>query len=143
MNNDRPIIKEVLLNAPVSKVWTALTDKDEMKKWYFDLAEFKTEIGFEFRFSGGKDENTQYLHICEITSVIANKKIAYSWRYDGYSGISYVTFELISEGEKTRLKLTHEGIESFGDENPDLAKENFVEGWEAIINKSLKEFIEN
>ena len=35
MNNDRPIIKEVLLNAPVSKVWTALTDKNEMKKMVF------------------------------------------------------------------------------------------------------------
>jgi len=142
MTNIEPIIKEALLNAPVSKVWTALTDKNEMKKWYFDLAEFIPEIGFEFRFSGGKDENNQYLHICEITEVIANKKIAYSWRYDGYPGISYVTFELISEGNKTRLRLTHEGIESFGDENPDLAKENFVEGWEAIIKKNLKKFIE-
>jgi hypothetical protein len=39
--NHRPIILERLFNAPTSKVWAALTDKNEMKKWYFDLAEFK------------------------------------------------------------------------------------------------------
>ncbi|MEJ2505832.1 MAG: SRPBCC domain-containing protein [Ignavibacteriaceae bacterium] len=53
-----------------------------------------------------------------------------------------VTFELFEEGNKTRLKLTHEGIESFGTENPDLAKESFVEGWNQILGTSLKEFIE-
>ena len=48
MPNAEPVIKEVLLNAPASKVWKAITDKNEMKQWYFDLAEFKPEVGFEF-----------------------------------------------------------------------------------------------
>ena len=47
-----PVINEVLLNAPVAKVWKAITDKDDMKQWYFDLAEFKPEVGFEFQFKG-------------------------------------------------------------------------------------------
>ncbi len=33
----KPVILEILLNAPVKKVWKALTDKNEMKIWYFDL----------------------------------------------------------------------------------------------------------
>lgn len=141
MNKAEPVIKEVLLNAPVSKVWEAITDKDQMKQWYFDLKDFKPEVGFEFQFTGGTEES-KYLHLCKITEIINNSKLTYSWKYDGYRGISYVTFELFAEGNKTRLILTHEDLESFGNDNPDFAKENFVEGWNHIIGTSLKEFIE-
>lgn len=141
MKNE-PFKIERTYNAPIDKVWKAISDKDEMKKWYFDLKEFRPEIGFEFQFLGGKDENNQYLHLCKITEVIVGKKLTYSWRYDGYEGNSFVTFELFSEGEKTRLILTHAGLETFPASNPDLAKENFAEGWTQIIGSSLKEFLE-
>ncbi len=136
-----PVIKEVLLSAPASKIWEAITSREQMKAWYFDLAEFKPEVGFEFQFEGGKDGKC-YLHLCKITEVIPLKKLSYSWRYDGYPGTSLVTFEIFAEGNKTRLKLTHEGLESFGTDNPDFAKENFVEGWNQIVGESLKKYVE-
>lgn len=141
MNNE-PFVIERTYNAPIAKVWKAITDKNEMKQWYFDLAEFKPEVGFEFQFTGGPSPEKQYLHLCKITEVISGRKLAHSWRYDGYEGISFVTFELFAEGEKTRLKLTHAGLETFPKENPDLAKDNFVAGWTDIIGRSLKEFVE-
>jgi len=139
---DETIVKEVLLNVSTSKVWKAITNTEDMKLWYFDISEFKPTVGFEFRFEGGKDDKS-YLHLCKITEVIPGKKLSYSWRYDGYPGNSLVTFELFEEGNRTKLKLTHEGIESFGTENPDLAKENFVEGWNQIIGTSIKEYLES
>jgi uncharacterized protein YndB with AHSA1/START domain len=142
MMNPAPVIKEVLLNAPASKVWNAITDKKEMKQWYFDLAEFKPEVGFEFQFYGG-DEKKQWLHLCKVTEAITGKKLTSSWKYDGYGGISYVAFELFPEGSKTRLKLTHSGLESFPvDEVPEFNRENFEAGWESIICTSLKDFFE-
>jgi uncharacterized protein YndB with AHSA1/START domain len=150
MSNE-PIIKEILLNAPASEVWKAITDKEQMKQWYFDFAEFRPEVGFEFQFYGG-DEKKQWLHLCKITEVVTGKKLTYSWRYDGYAGISYVTFELfparLGETEsqrkvnKTRLKLTHKGLETFPADVKELGRENFVEGWNQIIGTSLKEFVE-
>ncbi len=140
MKNE-PFVIERTYNAPVEKVWKAITDKEDMKQWYFDIAEFKPEVGFEFQFEGGKDDKC-YLHLCKITEVIPRKKLQYSWRYDGYEGNSFVTFELFAEGDKTRLKLTHEGLETFPISNPDFAKENFVEGWTYLIGSSLKEFTE-
>jgi len=136
-----PAITERTFNASASQVWKAITDNNSMKEWYFELAEFRPEPGFEFTFTGGRDER-QYLHICRVTEVIPEKKITYSWRYDGYEGISYVTFELFNENGKTRLKLTHSGLESFPASNPDFAKENFAEGWNGIIGTSLKEYLE-
>ena len=137
-----PFVMERTLNAPIEKVWKAITDKDQMKQWYFDLADFKPETGFEFQFVGGKDDRT-YLHRCKITEVIPQKRLQYSWRYDGYEGISFVTFELFEEGNKTRLVLTHEGLETFPATNKDFQKENFVEGWNAIIGTLLPKFVES
>lgn len=141
--NNQPIVIERTFDAPVAKVWRAITDKDEMKKWYFDLAEFKAEVGFRFEFTGGEEGGKQFLHLCEITEVVPEKKLTYSWRYDGYAGNSFVTFELFEkENSKTLLRLTHEGVETFPNETDDFAKENFVKGWTHIINISLKDYLE-
>jgi uncharacterized protein YndB with AHSA1/START domain len=48
--NVEPIVTERLFDAPVATVWKALTDKSKMKKWYFDLPDFKPEKGFQFEF---------------------------------------------------------------------------------------------
>jgi len=136
-----PFVIERTFNSPVSKVWKAITNKDDMNQWYFNLKEFKPEVGFEFSFIGGKD-GREYVHLCKITEVIPHKKLSHTWGYQGYEGITYVTFELFDEGDKTRLKLTHEGFETLPQSNPDFAKENFAEGWTYIIGKSLKDFLE-
>ena len=142
MKKSEPVVKEIMLTASVSKVWEAITDKNEMKQWYFDLKEFKPEVGFEFQFWGG-DEKKKWLHLCKVTEVVKEKKLTYSWKYDGYEGISYVTFELVPEGKRTKLKLTHTGLERFpSNKVPELKRENFVEGWNQIIGTSIKEFVE-
>jgi uncharacterized protein YndB with AHSA1/START domain len=77
------IVQEVIINAPVAKVWLAITNKDHMKNWYFDLETFEPVVGFEFSFYGGS-ETQKYLHLCKITKVVEEKVLAYTWRYDGY-----------------------------------------------------------
>ena len=39
----QPVQLETTFNLPILRVWKALTDKDEMKHWYFNLPEFKAE----------------------------------------------------------------------------------------------------
>lgn len=139
----KTLVFERIFDVPVKKVWKALIDKNEMKQWYFDLAEFKAEVGFTFRFTGGPSPEKQYVHICEVTEVSPEKKLAYSWRYEGYSGNSLVRFELTSQGSKTLLRLTHEGIQTFPRDNSDFAIGNFEEGWNSILHQSLKSYLEN
>jgi uncharacterized protein YndB with AHSA1/START domain len=134
------IILERTLNAPVAQVWKALTDVDQMRQWYFDLKEFKPQVGFEFEFVVEHDGNS-YHHLCRVTDVIPEKKIAYTWQYKGEPGDSLVTFELFPERNKTRLKLTHAGIETFP-KTPAYARKNFEAGWTAIIGSELKQFVE-
>jgi len=134
------IVLERTFDAPVGRVWTALTDVDQMREWYFDLKEFKPQVGFEFDFIV-EHEGNSYHHLCRVTDVVPEKKIAYTWRYKGEPGDSLVTFELFADGNKTRLKLTHTGIETFP-KTPAYARKNFEAGWTAIIGSELKQFIE-
>ncbi|MFC6998974.1 SRPBCC family protein [Rufibacter roseus] len=137
-----PIIIERTIQAPAGEVWAAISDRDKMKEWYFNLREFKPEVGFEFEFEGGPDDRI-YVHLCQVTEAVPGEKLAYSWRYQGYEGISFVTFELFAEGKAhTKIRLTHTGLDTFPKSNPDLAKQNFVAGWNDIIGNLLPNFLE-
>ncbi|MES2427887.1 MAG: SRPBCC domain-containing protein [Bacteroidota bacterium] len=139
--NTEPLVVEQTYNSPVSKVWEALTNNEQMKQWYFQLEDFKPEVGFTFRFSG-TDKGVTFWHKCVITEVIPLKKLAHSWRYEEYPGDSLVTWELFDEGDKTRLKLTHTGLETFPADNPSFGKESFTKGWTHITGTGLKNFLE-
>lgn len=140
MNTHEPFVIEQTYNAPVEKVWKAISDREQMKQWYFDVPAFKPETGTEFQFTAGPDGRS-FVHLCKVTKVVPNKLIQYSWKYQGYEGNSLVTWELFDEGDKTRLRLTHEGLETFPD-NPDFARKNFEGGWSSFVNKRLPDFLE-
>ncbi len=63
------VVIERTFNAPVERVWKALTDVDEMRQWYFDLKEFRPEVGFEFEFVV-EHEGMSYHHLCKVTEVL-------------------------------------------------------------------------
>lgn len=134
------VIIERTFNAPVARVWKALTDVDQMRVWYFDLKEFKPEVGFKFEFAV-EHEGNKYHHLCEVTEVVPQKRIAYTWRYKDEPGDSLVTIELSADGDKTELKLTHEGLETFP-KTPAYARKNFEAGWTEIIGSELKKYLE-
>lgn len=135
-----PLVVERTFDAPVGTVWKALTNVEEMRRWYFDLKDFKAQIGFEFAFVV-EHEGHIYDHRCKVTEVIPQKKIAYTWRYHGHQGDSLVSFELIPDGDKTKLKLTHTGLESFPS-TPAFARKNFEGGW-AWHSDALKDFVDH
>lgn len=139
-NRQEPLIIERTLHAPVEQVWFALTDVEAIRSWYFELKEFKPEVGFEFQFVVEHAGNV-YDHRCKITEVIPHKKLAYTWCYAGFEGSSEVSFELFPEGSKTRVKLKHAGIESFP-VLPDFGRESFTRGWTYILGTGLKEHVE-
>ncbi len=139
-NIDGPLVIERTFNAPVAQVWVALTDVDAMREWYFELKEFEPRVGFEFQFEV-EHEGHLYDHRCQITEVIPQQKLAYTWRYHEREGNSLVTIELFPEEAMTRVKLTHEGLETFPN-LPDFARESFSRGWTHIIGSALKDYVE-
>lgn len=143
MKNKHPIIVVQSFDSPIEKVWNAITDVEQMRQWYFDnIPDFKPEVGFETRFIVQSDERN-FTHIWRVTEVILLKKIGYTWDFEEYSGQGFSTFDLAEKGGKVNLSLTSHVIRNFPDNIPEFKRESGQAGWEYLIKKSLKEFLEN
>jgi uncharacterized protein YndB with AHSA1/START domain len=142
-----PLIIERIFNAPLTRVWRALTESEDMKHWYFDIPDFKPEPGFVFSFPGNID-GKDFIHRCKITEVVLLKKIAYTMAFDINSiqtdlvVETQVSFELEPEGDKTKLTLIHEGLENFPEGLKHFAFDDFVKGWGLQFDEKLKGFLE-
>lgn len=137
-----PITVQYKINAPAEKIWKALTDKNEMKSWYFDIQDFALEIGKEFNFYEPGGEN-KYHHQGEILEIIPNQKLKHTWSYPDFSALkTIVTWELLPEDGQTLVKLTHENIENFKDLGDGFSRDSFTQGWNTILGQSLKEYVE-
>lgn len=135
-----PFVLERVFNAPIERVWQALTDKNRMKAWYFSqIKEFEPRVGFEFKFTG---DGSAYIKNWVVTGITEGTKLAHTWDYKGHEGSSEVSFELVDQGNRTLIKLTHSGIESFP-KDPHFARANFESGWNRIIGNNLKNFLES
>ena len=139
---DEPIIVEEIYQVPLEKVWSALTDIEEMKQWYFDnIPAFRPEVGFETQFDV-KSEDRVFPHQWRVTEVLPPQMITYTWKFDGYEGDSFVSFELFDQKEATKLKLTVQILESFPQDIPEFTRESCIAGWSFFLKERLKEFLE-
>jgi uncharacterized protein YndB with AHSA1/START domain len=135
---DGPVVMEQVYDAAVDTVWRALSNPQAMRQWYFpQLKTFEPVAGSDFEFT---DDGSQYKKEWRVTEFVTGSKLAHSWNYKGYPGSSEVTFELVPEGEKTRLKLTHTGIGSFP-KDPHFARHRFEDGWQQILGRNLREYL--
>ena len=140
--NDEPIIVEQTYKTSIEKVWSAITELEQMKKWYFEnIPAFKAEIGFETQFNV-ENEGRIFPHVWQVTEAIPNKIIVYTWRFEGYPGDSIVTFELFEENDSVRLQLRLNVLEDFPDDIPEFRIESCIGGWDYFLKNRLKTFLE-
>ena len=137
-----PIVVEQIFNAPISVVWKAITDTDQMRRWFFEtMTNFEPAVGFQTQFNV-RVEDQDYPHQWKVTDVVQEKRIVYDWRYGGYPGNSSVTWELSETPHGTKLTLTHKGIETFPQDDPMFSRESGQAGWGYFLHESLKAFLE-
>ena len=106
-----------------------------------DIDGFEPEEGYEFTLVA-ENKDKRYVHLCRVTEIIDQRKLVYSFRFQNTNGITYVTWELFPEGRKTRLRLTHEGLELIAHAGPDYARQNFVHGWTEFFDNRLAQFLQ-
>lgn len=74
--------------------------------------------------------------------MVEGQTLAHSWSYKDYPGSSEVTFDLFENGNKTRLRVTQTGLESFPD-HPHFKRERFELGWDNLLGQNLKHLLES
>jgi len=138
MKVNEPIIEvSQRFQKPIEVVWKALTDVSEMRQWFFNnIPDFEALVGFETQFNVAI-ENRIFRHVWTITEVIPLNKIVYNWKYDGYKGNSFVTFQLSEIDNQTQLTLTTKVTEDFPNTIPEFKRESCITGWNYFIKTSL------
>lgn len=131
---------EAVFDATKLKVWEALTNSEIMKIWYFDIANFNLNIGNKFSFYEG--EKKEYLHEGEILQVEENKLLQHTWTHpEQSSGTSVLTWNIDEIDGKSKVTLTHEGVESFADAGPNFTIANYEMGWNALVKTNLRNYL--
>jgi len=126
----------------LADLWQAITNKDNMKEWFFEIPNFTMEIGGEFEFyRHNKREDS--LHHCQVLDVIPNELFKFTWRHPKQSkGTSIITWRLIPRGGATTLHLTHEGLENFHDAGEQFSQLRFENGWNYLLGESLNKYVD-
>lgn len=131
----KPIVVEKVFLVTKEALWNAITNKDQMIKWFFEnIPAFKAEVGFKTKFLI-ENESRQFTHLWEILKVIPNKKIVYNWKYKEYPGEGIVHFDVEEESKQTKLTITNLGLETFPQDIPEFKRESCEGGWNYFINR--------
>jgi uncharacterized protein YndB with AHSA1/START domain len=141
-SSDENFVIERTYNALVSVVWQAITDPAAIKQWFMPFEGFCPEVGDEFTFTAEDNDHVSWVHLCTVKEVVPERKLAYTWRYEGHEGATLVTMELMPAGDATHIKLTHSGLDTLP-KIPALSRENFAAGWTDLIGRLLKEYAES
>jgi len=131
----------VTIHAPKSKVWSALTDPEQIKKYLFGT-ETTTDwkVGSPITFSGVW-EGKSYIDKGKILQIENEKILKYSY-WSSFSGkedkpenYANVTYALEDHHGNTIFHLTQDGIKT--KEAHDHSEQN----WKMVLN-SLKDLLE-
>ena len=127
------ITATISIKTQVQNVWQALTDKAQMKEWYFDIPDFGLKAGATFNFHE-PGEARQFHHQCVIREIDPLRKFSHTWTHPALSkGESVVTWLLEEHNGATQVTLHHEGVENFADAGEAFAPENYQMGWNGFM----------
>ncbi|MCF7617473.1 SRPBCC domain-containing protein [Bacillus sonorensis] len=140
-NNRVPDIhKRVTFDAPIQNVWKAVATSEGISVWFMPN-DFQPEIGYEFTLQSPFGPSP-----CKVIELEAPHRLAFSWDTSGW----VVTFELKeTDGGKTEFTLIHSGWGEPEEINPKAGqsqssvRDTMNNGWEAIVNKKLRQAVEN
>jgi uncharacterized protein YndB with AHSA1/START domain len=138
---------EIEIDAPVEAVWRAITDPDEIVRWFCENARVTPGTGGTFWVSWGQGQEGE----CAIEVWEPNKRVRLrQLPHDSVSGSPYNTetaalspiineYILESVGDKTVLRVVHSGI--LASEDWDAYYDGTIRGWQ-LFTIGLRHYLE-
>ena len=158
MSNDR-IEKEVVLRAPLERVWRAISDADEFGRWFgvrFDgpfvagtsVTGVITPTTVDEDVARAQEPHAGKSDTWQIVAVEPKRRLAFRWHpYGVESGVDYsqepttlVEFTLDEMADGVRLRIVESGFDAIPAERRATAFEANSEGWAAqteLVRKYL------
>ena len=139
--SDEPIVVEQNFDVSLAELWGAVTEIKQMKQWFFENIEsFQPKVGYETKFVV-ENEGRNSPHLLKVIEVEERKKITLNWKYEGYSGDSFVTIQFFENEKGTSLKLAHITTEDFPSNIPEFTRKSCQSGWDYFIKENLTEYL--
>ncbi|KAF0993832.1 SRPBCC domain-containing protein [Geobacillus sp. TFV-3] len=131
------IRKTIVLNAPIEKVWKAVTTSEGIATWWMPNT-FEPILGHQFVLHAGPFGDSP----CKVTELDPPNLLGFDWGKDWH-----LTFVLKAlEDGKTEFTLIHSGWDAektteFGQPHT-VVRKIMDDGWENIVNQKLPAYIE-
>ena len=131
------IRKTVVLNAPIEKVWKAVSTSEGIEAWWM-ASTFEPVLGHEFVLHAGPYGDSP----CKVTELDPPNRLGFDWGKDWHLAIELKQLE---DG-KTEFTLIHSGwdaekVTEFGQSHTQI-RGIMDGGWEKIVKVKLPEVIE-
>lgn len=137
-NQLEDIKQTVLFNAPIQKVWDAVSTSDGISSWFMPN-DFEPEVGHEFHIQSPFGPSP-----CKVLEIDPPHKLAFSWDTDGW----VVSFILKEVGDQTEFTLIHGGwkhddaVVSKAHEKSSVIRDRMAKGWIGIVDEKLRMVVE-
>lgn len=141
MTNTLTLNTSISINAPKSKVWMALIDPEQVKKYFFGtILKSNWKVGSAITFSG-EWEGKPYMDKGTILEIEMEKILKYNY-WSSFSGTedkpeNYATivYSLEEKNGETVVSILQDGIKT------KEARDHSEETWKMVMN-NLKELLE-
>ena len=137
------IKKEIVINASVDKVFSALIDPVLLTQWFPNIATIEPWVGGKVFFRFSKEvtkEKKDHDVIGTIISIIPNKELSYTWNFTTkpeYNKNTIVTWKLVRlDNDRAKITLIHSGFTNVDK----IQYDEHNEGWDWYINR-LEKFV--
>jgi uncharacterized protein YndB with AHSA1/START domain len=149
--NQDVIIAQIEIAAPPERVFQALTDAGQLKRWFTDPAcpvklwEMDARLGGRYRYATEKGSivvNNVSEFEChgEILECDPPRVLVYTWIanwHDDAKRSTVVRWELTPKAGGTLVKVTHSGLTHLP-----IARKDYTGGWPGVV-EMLKKFVES
>jgi uncharacterized protein YndB with AHSA1/START domain len=137
-NQLEDIKQTVLFNAPIQKVWDAVSTSDGISSWFMPN-DFEPEVGHGFHIQSPFGPSP-----CKVLEIDPPHKLSFSWDTDGW----VVSFILKEVGDQTEFTLIHGGwkhddaVVSKAHEKSSVIRDRMAKGWVGIVDEKLRMVVE-
>jgi uncharacterized protein YndB with AHSA1/START domain len=129
--NLQDITQTVVYNAPIEKVWNAVSTSEGIAAWFMPN-DFQPEVGHEFHLQSPFGPSP-----CKVIQLEPPHRLSFTWDTDGW----IVTFLLKEMDGKTEFTLIHGGwkqpdtILPKANEKASVIRDRMNHGWIKIIER--------